>query len=188
MTQIEVGSREWQELVSETRTAVSASGWTVGDNALKIAPQDLAEFAEAAEVGYPTMQRYRFVASRWPEHSRECGTSFKVHEVLAGREDRHLLIRAGMTVKEARAAIGHSIVDRGGDPVPTLISVIHEITEIKRRIRAAFRVTVSMDPSDNDKQLILSDLADVEQVAEEYRLYLLGEGVDETIAKILEEV
>jgi hypothetical protein len=93
-----------------------------------------------------------------------------------------------MTVKEAKASIDLSVVDRGGDPPPTLIGIINQLVEVKTRIRAAFRVTVSMDPSENDKQLILSDLADVEEVAEEFRLFLLGEGVDDTIRKIMEEV
>jgi hypothetical protein len=188
MTQVEVGSREWQELVSETRTAASTSAWVVGDNALRVELHHLGEFAEEVEVSYDTVKRRRWVASRWPSVNRFTETSFKVHDVLASRPDRFDLIKAGMTVKEAKAKIGQSIVDRGGAPVPTLISVIHEITEVKRRLRAAFRVTVSMDPSENDKQLILSDLADVEEVAEEFRLFLLGEGVDDTIRKIMEEV
>jgi hypothetical protein len=78
MTQIEVGSREWQELVSETRTAASTSAWVVGDNALAVAPLDgtkrssenLREFAEQTEVNLASMQSYRYVAYRWPEDAR----------------------------------------------------------------------------------------------------------------------
>lgn len=188
MTPVEVGSREWQELVSDTRSAASSSAWTVGDNALRVSHGHLEEFAEAAEINYPTLRNYRYVANRWPADRRVLGTSFKVHQVLAGREDRFSLCHPGMTVKEANDLIGRSSVDRGGDPAPTQVSLINEIIEVKRRIRKIFRATVEMDPSDDDKQLILSDWADVEEAAEEYRMLLLGEGVEAAIAKIMEEV
>lgn len=188
MTPVEIGSREWQELVSDTRTAASTSAWVVGDNALRVPHGHLEEFAEAAEVNYGTLRNYRYVASRWPEDARVDGASFKVHAVLASREDRFELCHPGMTKKEALEAIGNSTTDRRGQQAATVLSVVNEIIEIKRRVRAAFRVTVSMNPTDNDRQLILSDLADVESETEEFRLYLLGESLDDTIARIMEEV
>jgi hypothetical protein len=74
-----------------------------------------------------------------------------------------------------------------GDPErTTLLSILASVTEAKHRLRVAFRDTMTIDPSDSQKEQILGGLAELETEAEQFRKYLTGMGLDEAIAEILE--
>lgn len=135
------GTPEWDRAVAEgiavgaatekiVGEAVGARNWRWGDLALSVAPmrdhggarrgtdqaegvplettQNLARYADAIGVNVGSLSRYRAVAAAWPTAER-VETSWTVHFILAGRKD---LIRPGMTVTEAHAALGNSAADR----------------------------------------------------------------------------
>lgn len=207
MHEIKIGSPEYDRIVQETRAAADQDGWTVADNAMKIAivgdhggdrskaSQDalirerLVKFSEDTDLTYGTVRKRRQVADRWPqEHRRPEKISFRVHEALAYREDRYQIVDQyeHLTLNEATELIGGSTSGRGGKPASTLLSVLTELSEIKRRVRTTFRATVTLGPDDESKEQILSDLADVKTEIEQYEQYLTGMGVDEVIEKIME--
>lgn len=194
---IGIGSPKWKKIVRETKEAANNS-WVVADNALRIAPehdgyarQRLARFAADTGLVLKTIEKYRFTATKWPVLERRLSKiSFTVHSVLATHEDRFSIVNEAdsLTYDQAREIMGWSTSTRHttGKPAATLLSLLNELIEIKRRLRGTFRQTIAMDPSESDRQRLLTDLAEVETEVEQYRDYLTGGTLSETINKILE--
>lgn len=124
---VEPGSARWKELVAQGIIKDGDRNWFLGDAALEIAPmgrdgvnngstENLERYANEIGVKAKSIQHYRDVASAWPPPTRVGGTSWKVHQMLSGRQD---LIRPGMTVNRAVEALGGYQPSRGaGSPQP----------------------------------------------------------------------
>jgi hypothetical protein len=67
-----------------------------------------------------------------------------------------------------------------------LLSIYNDLAEARRRVRSAFRATVTIDPADNVKLSLLDELGDVETEIEQFRKFLTGMGVEEFIDEIME--
>ena len=206
-TEIEVGGAEWRELVQRARSLVSRNNWNLGDTALRIAPigerggdytsfdtrvsklreEKLRRFAEETEIPYQSLRAYRFTASRWPEGRRLSLVSHRAHVELQGLPDRFDLIRPGLTVTEARELAHTSTSGRGGLPAPTLIGLLNELAECRRRVQATFRLAVPMSLSEAQKGQLLDDLTEIRYITDQFYSYLTGESLNDTIEKILQE-
>jgi hypothetical protein len=118
---VQPGSARWAELVATGILLGSTRNWFLGDAAVEIAPeaedsQLLVQYAEQVGVEVHKVRLYRSVAIAWPEEKRVEGTSWKVHQVLSG--NRHL-IKPGMTLTQASAALGQKNVGRTGPKAST---------------------------------------------------------------------
>jgi hypothetical protein len=107
---------------------------------------------------------------------------------LQSLENRFDLIRPGMKRLEARRLAEQSTQAYGDGPGGeiTLLKILTEIIEIRRRVRLTARAAVAFQPSASGKEQILSDLADVETEIDHFKQFLTGMSVDEAIAKIME--
>lgn len=119
----------WAELVEQGRKLVSGQNWQLGDLALEVATSygegSLDKFAKEIGVAHNTLQDYRRVAQAYPELlERSHNSTWSVYRVLAALDDRHKLIKAGMTVVDARRMVEdrkHAVEaagPAGGTPSP----------------------------------------------------------------------
>jgi hypothetical protein len=119
---IKIGSPRWQELVREGIIRDGNRNWFLGDAALEIAPmgdthasngsgEKLAAYADEVGVAADSLRTYRDVSAAWPVANRFATVSWKVHQLLRTRQE---LIRDGMTVTQAHAALGHKGTGRTG--------------------------------------------------------------------------
>lgn len=119
---VQPGSARWQELVQQGIIRDGGRNWYLGDAALEIAPMgengahngsqdNLRQYADEIGVNYDSLRTYRDVAAAWPPPNRVGGTPWKVHEQLKSRKE---LIRSGMTVTQAAAALGQKNTGRTG--------------------------------------------------------------------------
>jgi hypothetical protein len=119
---VQPGSARWQELVQQGIIRDGQRNWFLGDAALEIAPigengahngseANLQQYADEIGVEFGSLNVYRKVAHAWPPVNRVTGTSWKVHSQLMGSKG---LIRPGMTVTQAAAALGQKNVGRTG--------------------------------------------------------------------------
>lgn len=122
MNMIEPGSPRWAELVQQGILKDAGRNWFLGDAALEIVPmstdgvrtgaeENLIAYGDQIGVAAESLRQYRRVASAWPSGNRVPDTSWKVHQMLASRPE---LIREGMTVTQAHAAMGQSVAGRTG--------------------------------------------------------------------------
>lgn len=164
------GTQRWDELVSTGNAKVSDTNWFLGDAALEIAPMgednsnngamaDVEQFASEVDVNPGTMRIYRDVAAAWPPPNR-IGTSWRVHDVLKADKHRHL-IREGMTVREAREAVGSSSIPGGEeDPIKAarmkignLSNEVIDLSEKLRNIREKFPEDLGPEVKDRFRTL-----------------------------------
>ena len=119
---VEPGSERWRELVQQGIIKDADRNWFLGDAALEIAPMgdtransgalaNLRDYSEEIGVAYESLMTYRTVAAKWPHSTRVLSTAWKVHQMLMGRQE---LIRTGMTVTQAAAALGQKNTGRTG--------------------------------------------------------------------------
>lgn len=127
------GTARWAELVESGREAcahaeetVSQRNWRLGDAALEIAPMGettaphtnaykiLGQYATEIGIDFESLLKYRSTASAWEASKRLPSTSWSVHQKLGSKPSVQQLIRPGMTVTQAHAALGHSTVGRTG--------------------------------------------------------------------------
>lgn len=105
-------------MVAEGRKLVKAEGdikWQLGDLALEVAPMgdttarngaldQLQRFADEIECQFHTLRDYRRVSAAW-SHDERSSCAWSVHQVLSANKD---LIRPGMTLTQARQALGYN--------------------------------------------------------------------------------
>lgn len=119
---VKPGTARWTELVREAIARDGSRNWFLGDAALEIAPMstngtnnraqdNLQQFADEIGVSWESLDNYRKVAAAWSADTRVSGTSWKVHQMLAGRQE---LIKPGMTVTQAHTALGQRNIGRTG--------------------------------------------------------------------------
>ena len=126
---VQPGSPRWTELVQAGIIKNGQRNWFLGDAALEIAPANrnggdrksdqmelvptdsLRQYADEIGVEYASLLKYRQVAAAWPRESRLPGTAWKVHQMLASRQN---LIQPGMTVTQAHTALGQKTTGRTG--------------------------------------------------------------------------
>jgi hypothetical protein len=123
MSGVRPGSGRWQELKAAI-VSNDERNWRLGDAALEIAPigEDSAHNGNyarlqqwldelAAERGvvvkFTSLRQYRQIADAWPPVTRVTGASHKAHQILMA-EDKHHLLRPGMTTTQASEAAGHA--------------------------------------------------------------------------------
>ena len=116
------GTARWSELVESGIAVTSTRNWVLGDAALEIAPMstvgvstgaldNLRRYAEEIGLTFEALRNYRNVSASWSNATRVASTCWKVHQMLASRPE---LIRSGMTVTQAHAAMGQSTAGRTG--------------------------------------------------------------------------
>ena len=191
-------------MVARARS-IEGRNWELGDMALRIAPigeghggnrrssdgrlslgdGKLRQFAGETDIKYQALRAYRHTSSRWPADSRLSMVSHQVHAELQALPDRFSLIRPGMTVTEARELAGKSGSARGGPPAATLVSMLSELAECRRRVQAVFRLAVPMGLGEGQKAQLLDDLTEIRFVTDQFYNYLAGESLDDTLEKIL---
>jgi hypothetical protein len=71
-------------------------------------------------------------------------------------------------------------------PAPTRLDILNELAEARRRVRQAFKHAVAFNPDDDAKNDILSELTDVKAEIEPFEAFLVGMGLDEAIAQMLQ--
>ncbi len=80
------------EQLRDARKETDGGRWKQGDVACEIetryGERDLQKAAEAADISYGTLRRYRWVSIQFPESVRRRTLSFSHHEAVAARDDR----------------------------------------------------------------------------------------------------